>query len=117
MKERNVVLEKSYAFVLRTIKLYGYLQKEKKEYHLSKQLIRSGTSIGANIEEAIGASSRKDFKAKLDIAHKETRETKFWLRLLKDSDLLEPKIAGALLNDCEELIRLLIAILNTLKQA
>ncbi len=116
MKEGNVVLDKSYAFALRVVKLYGYLQKDKKEYQLSKQLVRCGTSIGANVEEAVGASSRRDFKAKLDIAHKETRETIFWLRLLQDSNLLESKIATSLLYDCEELRRLLTAILNTLKK-
>lgn len=117
MKEDNVVLEKSYLFALRIVKLFRYLSTEKKEYHLSKQLVRSGTSIGANVEEAIGGSSRNDFRAKLDIAHKEARETRFWLRLLKDGGILEPKAANSMIGDCEELIRILAAILNTLKKA
>lgn len=115
MPEYNPVLDKSYQFSLRIIKLFRYLTNEKKEYHLSKQLVRSGTSIGANIEEAIGGSSRKDFKAKLDIAHKEARETKYWLRLLRDSDLIEIKAANSMIKDCEELLRLLVTILKTLK--
>lgn len=77
MKEGNIVLDKSYQFSLRTVSLFRYLTTEKKEYYLSKLLLRSGTSIGANIEEAIGGSSRNDFRAKLDIAHKEARETKY----------------------------------------
>ncbi len=76
MSQNNIVLEKSYLFALRIVKLYVYLKNERKEFHLSSQIVRSGTSIGANIEEAIGGSSRKDFKAKLDIAYKEARETR-----------------------------------------
>lgn len=74
MKQDNVVLEKSYRFALRTVNLFRYLSSEKKEYHLSRQIVRSGISIGANVEEAIGGSSRNDFKAKLDIAHKEAEK-------------------------------------------
>ena len=110
------MLEKSYLFAIRIVNLYAYLRKDKIDYSLASQLVRSGTSIGANVQEAVAASSRKDFKAKLDIAHKETRETKFWLRLLRDSNLLESKIANSLLADCEELIKILSAILNTLKR-
>ena len=75
MKTDNVVQEKSYAFALRIIKLYKYLKNNKNEYNLSRQILRSGTSIGANIEEAIGAQSKKDFISKISIAYKETRET------------------------------------------
>lgn len=81
MKE-NVVQIKSYAFAIKIVNTCKFLQAEKKEYILSKQLIRSGTSIGANIEEAIGGQSRKDFFAKLTISYKEARETKYWIRLL-----------------------------------
>jgi four helix bundle protein len=115
MKANNAVLEKSYLFSLRIVKLYLYLQKEKKEYHLSVQIVKSGTSVGANIEEAIGASSKKDFIAKLDIAHKESRETRFWLKLLKDSSIIEPTPANSMIGDCEELIKLLTAILKRSK--
>ena len=115
MQTKNIVLDKSYLFALRIVKLYVYLRKEKKEYHLSGQIVRSGTSIGANIEEATGGSSRKDFKAKLDIAYKEARETRYWIRLLNDSNILESRLSNSLIKDCEELIKLLTAIINTLK--
>jgi four helix bundle protein len=115
MKSDNIVLEKSYLFSLRIVKLYLHLQKEKKEYHLSAQIVKSGTSVGANIEEAIGASSKKDFIAKLDIAHKESRETRFWLKLLRDSSFIETKPANSLIGDCEELIKLLTTILKSSK--
>jgi len=82
---------------------------------LSAQIVRSGTSIGANIEEAAGGSSRKDFKAKLGIAYKEARETRYWIKLLRDSSILDNKLADSLCTDCEELIKLLTAIINTIK--
>ena len=115
MAGKNIVLDKSYSFALRIVKLYVYLRKEKGEFHLSVQIIKSGTSIGANIEEAIGGSSRRDFKAKLDIAYKEARETRYWSRLLRDSEIIDNTISNSLIKDCEELIKLLTAILNTLK--
>ena len=115
MKEKNVIVEKSYVFALRIVKLFRYLSTEKKEYHLSKQVIRSGTSIGANVEEAMAGSSRNDFKAKLDIAHKEARETRFWLKLLRDRKILEPNAANSILFDCEELIKILSSILKSIK--
>ncbi len=88
MKE-NVVQKKSYAFTLRIVKLNHWLGEQKKEYILSKQLLRSGTSIGANVEEAIGGQSEKDFAAKMMIAYKETRETHYCLRLMHDSGLID----------------------------
>jgi four helix bundle protein len=115
MKTNNVIVEKSYSFALRIVKLYLHLQKEKKEYQLSAQIVRSGTSVGANIEEAIGASSKKDFIAKLAIAHKESRETRFWLKLLRDSSFIEPRLANSMIDGCEELIKLLTAILKSSK--
>ena len=87
MKE-NIIQIKSYAFAVRIVKVYKYLCEEKKEYVLSKQLLRSGTSIGANIEEAIGGQTDKDFFAKLTIAYKEARETHYWIRLLTDTDYI-----------------------------
>jgi len=81
-KKENILVDKSYSFALRIIKLYKYLCENKKEFVLGKQVLRSGTSIGANIEEACGGQSRKDFYAKINIAHKECRETNYWLRLL-----------------------------------
>ncbi len=80
--KNNIIQRKSYDFAIRIVRIYKYLCEEKKEYTLSKQLLRSGTSIGANVEEAIGGQSEKDFFAKLTIAYKEARETKYWIRLL-----------------------------------
>ncbi len=87
MKKDNVIQIKSYDFAVRIVKLYKHLSQEKKEFVLSKQLLRSGTSIGANVEEAIGGQSRKDFFAKLTIAYKEARESHYWIRLLRDTKL------------------------------
>jgi four helix bundle protein len=115
MRDENAIQTKSYNFALRIIKLYKYIIKEEKEFVLSKQVLRSGTSIGANVEEAIGAQSKKDFIAKLQIALKETRETHYWIRLLIDSNYLEKVKAESLLNECEELLKLLVTILKTSK--
>ena len=115
MKEENIVREKSYAFALRIVKAYKYLAEEKKEYVLSKQLLRCGTSVGANIEEAIGGQSPKDFFAKLNVSYKEARETMYWLRLLKDSDILNEKEADSLMNNCDELLKIIGTIIKTMK--
>ena len=109
-------MDKSYDFALRTAKLYLFLREEKKEFEMSKQILRSGTSIGANVEEAIGGQSRKDFASKLGIAYKEARETKFWLRLLTDTKLITPAVSSSMLNDCEELLRILGSILKTIRR-
>ena len=111
----NVIQRKSYDFALRIIKLNLHLKDNKSEYDLSRQILRSGTSIGANIEEAIGGQSKKDFVAKLSISYKEARETHYWLRLLRDSDLLEENLSQSLISDCEELIKLLTTILKSSK--
>jgi four helix bundle protein len=115
MRENNIIQEKSYSFAVRTIRLYKYLCEEKREYVLSKQLVRSGTSIGANVEEAIGGQSEKDFFSKLSIAYKEARETHYWLRLLRDTDYIEPTLAASFLSDCDEVVRILGSITKTLK--
>ena len=117
MKENNVLLTKTYSFSLRIVRLYLTIIKEQHEYVLSKQLLRSGTSIGANSEEAIGAQSRKDFKSKLSIAYKEARESHYWLRLLKDTQIIEFQLGESLINDCEELLKIIGSILKTLKQS
>lgn len=117
MKSENVVQTKSYNFALRVIKLYKYLSQEKKEFILSKQLLRSGTSIGANIEESIGGQSKADFFAKLTIAYKETRESKYWIRLLRDSDYLTIDQAEDLLEDVEELLKIIGSIQKTLRNS
>ena len=115
MKEDNVVREKSYAFAVRIVKACRHLNDEKKEYVLSKQLLRSGTSIGANVEEAIGGQSGKDFFAKLSIAYKEARETHYWIRLLTDTEYLTTGQSKSLLDDADELLKIVGSILKTLK--
>ena len=116
MKTENVVVEKSYSFALRIVKLYKYLIEQKKEFVLSKQIVRSGTSIGANVEEAVGGHSEKEFLSKIIISYKEARETHFWLRLMKDSEFLDEKLADSLINDVEELLRILGSISLTMKE-
>lgn len=111
----NIIQRKSYAFALRIVNLYKYLAYEKKEYVLSKQILRSGTSIGANVEEAIGAQSKKDFIAKMSIAHKEARETKYWIRLLIDSNFLTKERTQSLYNDCNEICKITAKIQITSK--
>jgi four helix bundle protein len=106
MKE-NVLLEKSFAFAIRVVKAYKYLVEEKKEFILSKQFLRSGTSIGANSEEAIGGQSKTDFVSKISIAYKEARETKYWIRLLSATDYLDNTQTKSLLDDLEELLKII----------
>ena len=117
MKKDNVVQIKSYAFAVRIVNVFKYLSEEKKEYVLSKQLLRCGTSIGANIEEAIGGQTEKDFFAKLTISYKEARETHYWIRLLKDTSSLSNEEAQSLLNDVEELLRIIGSIQKTLRNS
>ena len=115
MKKDNVIQDKSYEFALRIVKLYQYLVKEQKEYVLSKQILRSGTSIGANVEEAIGGQSEKDFKYKMSIAYKEARETHYWLRLLRDSKYLSAEKTNNILADCDEILKIIGSIIKTMK--
>jgi four helix bundle protein len=115
MKQQNVVLEKSYAFGLRVVKLFMRLRNLCVERALLPQLVRSGTSVGANTEETIGAQSQADFVHKLGIAYKAARETAYWLRLLSDTEALEPKLGASFLSDIEELKRILASILKTSK--
>ncbi len=117
MKSENVVQSKSYDFALKVIKVYKYLSQEKKEFVLSKQLLRSGTSIGANIEESIGGQSKADFFAKITIAYKETRESKYWIRLLRDSDYLSFEQSDDLLKDVEELLKILGSIQKSVRNS
>lgn len=109
----NPIADKSFQFAIRIVRLYRHLCSEKQEYVLSKQLLRSGTSIGANVAEAQQPQSRNDFVAKLSIALKETTETKYWLRLLGATDYLTPKEAESMLSDCTELEKLLTTIIKT----
>jgi len=115
-QKRNVIKEKSYEFALEIISLCQEMRKEK-EYFLSKQLVRSGTSIGANVEEASAAQSRKDFVAKMAISSKEARETHYWLRLIEDSRICNRLNVKPLIVECEELIRLLTSIVKTSQES
>ncbi len=115
MKDSNPVRDKSYAFALRVVRTYRHLAEERHEYVLSKQLLRAGTSIGANVEEAVGGQSDRDFLSKMAIAYKEARETHYWIRLLRDSGYLSLAEADSLLTDADEMLRLLGSILKTLK--
>ena len=111
----NIILDKSFEFAIRVVKLYKYLCEEKKEYVLSKQLLRSGTSIGANINEAQAGQSKADFIAKMSISSKEARESKYWIELLIKTDYLniDDKHTKSLLNDIEEIVKLLTSIVKS----
>ena len=112
---KGITFNKSKSFAVRIIKLYSYLKDDKKEYVLSKQLLRCGTSIGANIAEAECAVSKKDFLAKMYIAYKECAETKYWLEVLHDSGFLTDTQFDSIFNDCSELYRLLSSITKSTK--
>lgn len=112
---KSIIVEKSYAFAVRIVKMYQHLSDEKKEFVLSKQVLRSGTSIGANAEEATGGQSTADFIHKLSIARKEARETLYWLRLLHDTGYIEAKHFDSIHADCQELTKILNSIILTSK--
>ena len=114
MKE-NILIDKSIAFASRIIKLHQYLIKTKKETIISKQIVRSGTSIGANIAEAVYGSSRKDFAAKLQIAQKEAAETMYWLELLNSCDYIPNNLYESLCSDCRELLSILCATIKSIE--
>ncbi len=116
MTRKNVVQEKSFAFALRIVKLSRHLQLDRRELILSGQFIRSGTSIGANIEEAIAAQSKRDFLAKMSIAMKEARESHYWLRIVCESGLANSPEVTTLLQECRELMNLLSSITLTTRQ-
>jgi four helix bundle protein len=106
-------VDKSKAFAIRIIRLFQYLQTEKKEFIMTKQLLRSGTSIGANIRESVYAQSDKDFRSKLKIALKESNETTYWLELLVATDYLTEQEFDSMYSDCIEIIKILTSIINT----
>lgn len=116
MKE-NVIKNKSFAFALRIVKLYQFLSDTKKEYVLSKQVLRSGTSIGANVRESEYGQSKADFIHKNSIALKEANETDYWLELLFQAGYLEEKVYQSLKQDCEEILKILTAIVKTSKSS
>jgi four helix bundle protein len=105
MKENNIILDKTFALAPGIIKLYNHLRKNKVERDLCLQLLNCGTSVGANAEEAVGGSSRKDFIHKLEISYREARETRYWIRLLKESELLEQALADSLLQTSKKLLK------------
>ncbi len=112
MKE-NIIQKKSFSYALEIINFYKYLIEVCKEFVISKQILRSGTSIGANVEVALGAQSRKDFFSKLTIAYKEARETRYWLRLLIESKYIDLEKGNSLLIGCEELLKIIGSIQKT----
>ena len=116
MKEYNTILIKSKQFALRIVRLYKYLCENKKEYVLSKQIVRSGTSIGANAKEASVAQSRADFYAKLSISLKEAAETEYWLEILHESEYIDDRQFESICGDCTELLKILTSILKTRQQ-
>ena len=113
IKEDNIIAAKSYAFAVRCVKLYKYLCDEKHDYVIGKQLMRSGTSVGANVKEAIRGVSKADFTAKLSKALKEASESEYWLELLRDTEYITQQQADSMLNDCQELLKLLISIIKS----
>ncbi len=117
MYQDSALLEKSLKFAARIVKLYQYLVNEKKESIISKQIVRSGTSIGANANEAAYGVSKGDFIAKMQISLKETAETEYWLKLLILSEYIEKNHGESMLSDCIEIKRMLIASLKTVKNA
>ena len=112
IKKPNIIKEKTYNFALDIIKIYQQMIKQN-EFILSKQLVRSGTSIGANVEEATAAQSRKDFISKMSISSKEARETNYWLRLLRDSQLCKGIDYNDLISESDEIIKILTSIVKT----
>ena len=116
MKSKPTIQSKSRDFAIRIINCYKFLTEEHKEFVMSKQLLRCGTSIGANTRESKNAQSRMDFLNKLNVALKETDETEYWLELLYATDYLDKKMYDSINRDCVELIKLLTAIIKTLKE-
>ena len=111
--QESIIESKSFNFAVRIVKLYQYLCEEKKEYVLSKQLLRSGTSIGANVSEAQRGQSRADFYSKIAISLKEANETHYWIRLLHSTEYLSDKEYSSLYSDINEIISILVAICNS----
>lgn len=109
----NIVVVKSKSFAVRCVKLRKYLIEEMHEYDMSRQLLRSGTSIGANVKEGLRGQSRPDFGTKMNIALKEASESEYWIELLAETDYISPNQAESLLADCRELIKLLTNIVKT----
>ncbi len=116
MEKESIIQQKLFAFAIRVVNLSNWLVDTRKAYKLADQILRSGTSIGANVEEAEGGFTKKDFNAKIGIAYKEARETRYWLKLLFATGYLDEKLYTSLLNDCIELIKILASIQKTTKR-
>lgn len=116
MRKKNILRDKSFSFAVRIIKLYKYLKNKHNEFVLSKQIIRSGTCIGALLRESENAESKKDFIHKLNISLKETDETQYWLELLYETEFITKKMFDSINQDVEELIKLLVASVKTTKE-
>ena len=114
--DENIIINKSMEFAVRIVKLYKYLSGEKREFVISKQLLRSGTSIGANVREGVYAQSKGDFISKMSIALKETSETEYWLELLMRTEYLNDEQYTSIRNDCSEVAKLLTTIVKNSKQ-
>jgi len=112
--KENIIVDKSMAFAIRIVRLYKYLCEERREFVLSKQLLRSGTSVGANVKEAIRGQTKKDFAAKMNIALKEISETEYWLELLYKTDYITQSQYHNMNDDCLELIKILTSIVRTI---
>jgi len=115
--KKTTVKEKSFDFAIRIVKLYKYLMEEKKEFVLSKQILRSGTSIGANINEAQQGQSKKDFLMKMNISLKECTETKYWIELLSATDFINLEKKNSIMNDCIEIEKMLTSIVKTTSES
>jgi len=116
MVKSNVIVEKTKSFALRIIKLNRYLREEKNEWILSKQILKSGTSIGANVKEAVRGQTKPDFYAKMNVALKEASETEYWLELLVGSGYIEETHYAGINEDCQEIIKLLVSITKSQKE-
>ena len=112
---QNIIVVKSKDFAIRIVKLYKYLNENKKEYVLSKQLLKCGTSIGANVKEAIRGQSKSDFYAKMNIALKEASETEYWLEILKETEYIDDVSFKSIYADCQEILKILMSITKTQK--
>ena len=115
-RKYNIIADKSKTFAIRIVGCYKYLCDEKKEYILSKQLMRSGTSIGANVRESFNAQSTPDFISKISIALKEAEESLYWLEILHETGTLEEKLFDSIYNDCVELVKILTSIVKSSKE-
>lgn len=116
MRNDNIIVLKSKDFALRIIRLYVFLAESKREYVLSKQILRCGTSIGANVKEAMRGQSKPDFYSKLNIALKEASETEYWLELLHESNMIDDAAFESIYFDCQEILKILVSITKTQKE-